>query len=132
MNVTNDDGDALFLFFPDVSSMETKLILLRFFIILFLTQTPRFYSPSDPSDIKQTVNHIFTRYPNAPIFGLGHSMGACMLVKYLEAVGKDTPMVSCTSLSNPWEWQIVSKNMEYGSFLNRKIINPHFAKFWQT
>eukprot|EP01119_Soliformovum_irregulare_P001360 TRINITY_DN11080_c0_g1_i1.p1 TRINITY_DN11080_c0_g1~~TRINITY_DN11080_c0_g1_i1.p1 ORF type:complete len:432 (-),score=79.61 TRINITY_DN11080_c0_g1_i1:158-1453(-) len=92
---------------------------------------PRFYAPHEVDDLKTVVDRINRRYPGAPIIGLGHSMGACMLVKYLSAVGDKTPMLGCLSLSNPFHWKKVLHNLENGSFLNRKVINPHFAYYWQ-
>jgi len=93
-------------------------------------KTPRFFSPIDVSDIIICLSAISKKFPKAPIIGVGHSMGANMLVKYLGTVGKRSQLTACISLSNPWNWEIVGDNLERGSLVNKTIVSPHFASYW--
>jgi len=90
----------------------------------------RFYSPVDVTDVEVVLEHIAMKYPDAPIIGVGHSMGANMLVKYLGIAGQNSLLDSCISLSNPWCWETVQNNLETGSFVNRYVLNSHFADYW--
>jgi len=91
---------------------------------------PRFYSPLETSDVQTAIDYILRVLPNSPLIGVGHSMGAAMLVKYLGSEhGQTTKMKACISLSNPWDFIEIAKNMQ-DSFINRNIYNRHFFSYW--
>ena len=47
------------------------------------------------------------RYPEAPIFAIGYSLGANLLVKYLGEEGRNgyRPLAGAVSVSNPWNFE---------------------------
>lgn len=48
-----------------------------------------------------------TRYPEAPIYAVGYSLGANLLVKYLGEEGKlgYRPLAGAVAVSNPWNFE---------------------------
>lgn len=48
-----------------------------------------------------------TRYPEAPIYAVGYSLGANLLVKYLGEEGKHgyRPLAGAVAVSNPWNFE---------------------------
>jgi len=91
--------------------------------------SPRFYSPVESNDVEVAIQFIHKKFPISPIIGVGHSMGAAMLTKYLGSVGSNTLMEACVSLSNPWNFNAIANNLE-SSFVNRTIYNKHFLSYW--
>lgn len=47
----------------------------------------QFYSASFLGDMREVVSHVSARYPNANLYGVGWSLGANILVRYLGQVG---------------------------------------------
>ena len=47
------------------------------------------------------------RYPEAPIYAVGYSLGANLLVKYLGEEGKRgyRPLAGAVAVSNPWNFE---------------------------
>jgi len=46
-------------------------------------KTPKLFTPGGTSDLKQAVQHIHSVFPESPLFGVGLSMGANTLMKYV-------------------------------------------------
>lgn len=46
----------------------------------------QFYSASFLGDMREVVSHVTARYPNANLYGVGWSLGANILVRYLGQV----------------------------------------------
>ena len=49
------------------------------------------------------VNHLHQQWPDAPIIGTAFSAGGHILMRYLETVGKNTPMMAALSFSGCFE-----------------------------
>ena len=49
--------------------------------------SPHLYSAGSTVDIRAALLHISTRYPNAQLLGLGFSLGASVLTRYLAEEG---------------------------------------------
>jgi len=60
-------------------------------------------------DTRSVADHIKLKYPDAPLFAIGFSMGANILAKYLGEEGTETPIVSAVCISNPFDFQGVSR-----------------------
>jgi len=95
-----------------------------------LCEVPRFYSPVDISDIKVIVTHIQARFPKSRIFGIGHSMGAALLVKFLASEGSNCGFSACVSISNPWNFCVILDHLSK-SFINRFLYNRYFLNYWK-
>jgi len=94
-----------------------------------LIKSPRFFSPVDTSDVSVVLNHIQNKFPKSPIIGVGHSMGAAILTKYLAVEGTSSKLAACLSVSNPWNFVEIANNISQ-KFVNRNIYNRHFFDYW--
>ncbi|KAI5862782.1 AB-hydrolase YheT [Durotheca rogersii] len=63
-------------------------------------------------DVRQVVNWLRKTYPNRPLFGLGFSLGACILTNYLGEEGAATPLKAAVVVANPWALHISSKMLQ--------------------
>nr|XP_043620904.1 embryogenesis-associated protein EMB8-like [Erigeron canadensis] len=61
------------------------------------------YHPGWTEDLRQVVNHIHNRQPETPLYAIGTSIGANVLVKYLGEDGVNVPLVGAASICNPWD-----------------------------
>jgi predicted alpha/beta-fold hydrolase len=46
-------------------------------------KTPKLFTPGGTSDLKLAMQHIHASFPESPLFGIGLSMGANLLMKYV-------------------------------------------------
>ncbi|KAI0898005.1 AB-hydrolase YheT [Annulohypoxylon nitens] len=63
-------------------------------------------------DVRQTVKWLKKTYPNRPLFGLGFSLGACIMTNYLGEEGSATPLKAAVVVANPWALHISSKMLQ--------------------
>ncbi|KAI1763027.1 AB-hydrolase YheT [Hypoxylon sp. FL1150] len=63
-------------------------------------------------DVRQTIKWLKKTYPNRPLFGLGFSLGACILTNYLGEEGAATPLKAAVVVANPWALHISSKMLQ--------------------
>ncbi|KAA3460934.1 embryogenesis-associated protein EMB8-like [Gossypium australe] len=62
-----------------------------------------FYNAGYTEDLRKLINHIHCEYPEAPLFAVGASIGANILVKYLGEDGTNTPLVGAAAICSPWD-----------------------------
>jgi predicted alpha/beta-fold hydrolase len=89
--------------------------------------SPRFMRVQDPSDLRTVVDHIHANNPTSKIVVFGWSMGACLLVKYLGTVGKDTPVSCGISACNPW-CPFEARTVVAEKLHRRLLYNIHFRQ----
>ncbi|KAH9944761.1 AB-hydrolase YheT [Amylocystis lapponica] len=65
--------------------------------------SPQLYSAGYTDDIRVAVMHISTRYPRARLVGLGFSLGANVLTRYLGEEGEHSRLVAGCILACPWD-----------------------------
>ncbi|KAF5358586.1 hypothetical protein D9758_007712 [Tetrapyrgos nigripes] len=84
------------------------------------------YSAGYTDDIRVALMHIVKRYPKAPLLGMGFSLGANVLVRYLAEEGDKSRLVSGCALGCPWD---VAKNNDAleESFLGRNVYSKGMA-----
>ena len=98
---------------------------------IFLWQSDCFYNGGWTEDIREVVNYLHQKYPEAPLFTVGTSLGANILVdlviysftlinilkpsliqylfklhiqvKYLGEEGESTPVAGAASICSPWD-----------------------------
>ncbi|KAI0005171.1 AB-hydrolase YheT [Xylariaceae sp. FL0662B] len=63
-------------------------------------------------DVRQVAKWLRKTYPNRPLFGLGFSLGACILTNYLGEEGSATPLKAAVVCANPWELYLSSKMLQ--------------------
>ena len=55
------------------------------------------------SDLRAAIKHIHSKSPKSRLFGMGFSLGACVMLKYLGEEGKGTELESAFCVSPPWD-----------------------------
>ncbi|KAJ7594733.1 Alpha/Beta hydrolase protein [Mycena floridula] len=65
--------------------------------------SPQFYSAGWTNDLRQALIYISKTYPNAPLIGLGFSLGANVLVRYLAEEKEESRLSSAAVLGCPWD-----------------------------
>ncbi|CAF9915577.1 MAG: hypothetical protein ALECFALPRED_010249 [Alectoria fallacina] len=69
-------------------------------------------------DVRQVVKWLRKTFPNRPLFGIGYSLGANILVNYLGEEGEDCKLKAAVVCSNPW-------NLETGNLALRRTWLGH-------
>ncbi|KAH8908868.1 AB-hydrolase YheT [Coniochaeta sp. PMI_546] len=60
-------------------------------------------------DVRQIVNWAQETFPNRPLFGLGFSLGACILTNYVAEEGSACPLKAAIAVGNPFNLEVSSK-----------------------
>ncbi|KAG7599214.1 Alpha/Beta hydrolase fold [Arabidopsis suecica] len=63
----------------------------------------RFYNAGWTEDIRVVLGYLQQKYPRAPLFAIGTSIGANVLVKYLGEEGERTPLRGAVAICSPWD-----------------------------
>jgi predicted alpha/beta-fold hydrolase len=56
--------------------------------------TPRLYSACHTDDLRQSLFYLSAMFPKAPLLGIGYSLGANVLTRYLAEEGGNSRLVS--------------------------------------
>ena len=62
--------------------------------------SPQLYSAGHTDDFRQSLVYISHLFPEAPLLGIGFSMGANMMTRYVAEEGEKSRLRSCCSLSS--------------------------------
>ncbi|KAM7250855.1 hypothetical protein ACFE04_022738 [Oxalis oulophora] len=81
-----------------------------------------FYNAGWTEDIRKVIDFIHHKYPEAPLFVVGTSIGANVLVKYLGEVGVNTPITGAAAVCNPWDLLVCDR------FINRRLAQKFYNK----
>ncbi|XP_057977254.1 embryogenesis-associated protein EMB8-like [Malania oleifera] len=73
-------------------------------------------------DTREVINHLHRRYPKAPLYAVGTSVGANILVKYLGEEGINVPVVGAAAICSPWDLVVFDR------FLNRSFVQRLYDK----
>ncbi|KAL6173859.1 hypothetical protein ACJQWK_00020 [Exserohilum turcicum] len=69
--------------------------------------SPLLYNARSTWDLKQTVTFLRRRFPNRPLYAIGFSIGANILVNYLGEEGENCGVRAAVVCSNPWNLEVV-------------------------
>ena len=61
--------------------------------------SPQLYSSCHTDDLRQALLYISYRYPRAPLLGLGFSLGANILTRYVAEEGEECRLISACALA---------------------------------
>jgi predicted alpha/beta-fold hydrolase len=75
-------------------------------------KSARVSCPADTSDMEQVFHHASAKYPGAPIFAIGFSMGSNQLVKYLGKHNGKHPVTAAVSVCNGFEYEVHMSRVE--------------------
>ncbi|KJA26310.1 hypothetical protein HYPSUDRAFT_133302 [Hypholoma sublateritium FD-334 SS-4] len=81
--------------------------------------SPLFYSAGATDDTRQALMYISHMYPDAPLLGLGFSLGSNVLTRYLAEEGSDSRLQSACILACPWDLK------QNGDSLDQSLIGKH-------
>ncbi|KAL9229086.1 hypothetical protein vseg_004597 [Gypsophila vaccaria] len=81
-----------------------------------------FYNAAWTEDIRVIVKHLHCEYPDAPLFIVGTSIGANVVVKYLGEEGENIPIAGAVSICSPWDLLIGSR------FIGRSFIQKFYDR----
>jgi len=76
----------------------------------------RFYNAGWTEDLRTIIHYVHEKYPRAPLFTIGTSIGANILVKYLGEEGAATPVGAAAAVCSPWDLVVCDR------FMSRKTI----------
>ncbi|KAL6213815.1 hypothetical protein ACLB2K_013254 [Fragaria x ananassa] len=62
-----------------------------------------FYNAGWTEDLRAVINHLHHEYPKAPLYVVGTSIGANILVKYLGEDGDSVPVAGAVAICSPWD-----------------------------
>ena len=74
----------------------------------------RGYHSGETSDAAYLIEQIHGRYPSAPLFAVGYSLGGNMLLKYLGEQKTITPIKAAVAVSVPFKLESCAAKLEKG------------------
>ena len=90
-------------------------------------QTPKSYNGSDTGDIRAAVRHILQKENSTLLFGIGYSLGANLLTKWIGEEGKDCPLLAAVSVSNPFDFNAATHHWQGWRF--HHLLGKHLTRF---
>ncbi|KAK4601519.1 hypothetical protein RGQ29_010897 [Quercus rubra] len=81
-----------------------------------------FYNAGWTEDVRVVINHLHKEYPQAPLFAVGTSIGANILVKYLGEDGENVPVAGAVAISSPWDLLIGDR------FICRRLVQKLYDR----
>ncbi|WVQ80965.1 hypothetical protein IAT38_003072 [Cryptococcus sp. DSM 104549] len=100
----------------------------------------QFYSAGTTMDLALALHFLRTRHPHSPFHGLGFSLGASVLSRYVGEVGSSSLLSSGTVLGCPWDLAAMSHKLEndwftarvYSSSLGKNVLRLFFRAYDKT
>ncbi|XVE67467.1 hypothetical protein DITRI_Ditri08aG0163600 [Diplodiscus trichospermus] len=80
------------------------------------------YNAGWTEDVRKIIDHMHCEYPEAPLYAVGTSIGANILVKYLGEDGTNTPLVGAAAICSPWDLLICDR------FINRRPVQKIYDR----
>ncbi|KAJ4701166.1 embryogenesis-associated protein EMB8 [Melia azedarach] len=81
-----------------------------------------FYNAGWTEDVREVINCLHHEYPKAPLFAIGTSIGANILVKYLGEDGEKTPVAGAAAICSPWDLLIGDR------FICRRLVQKVYDR----
>ncbi|KAJ8529769.1 hypothetical protein K7X08_036604 [Anisodus acutangulus] len=81
-----------------------------------------FYNAGWTEDARKVIDHLHTQYPQAPLFAVGLSIGANVLVKYLGEEGVNTAIVGAAAICSTWDLLICDR------YINRRFVQRFYNR----
>ncbi|EIW60478.1 AB-hydrolase YheT [Trametes versicolor FP-101664 SS1] len=89
--------------------------------------SPQLYSALYTDDIRVAVMYIHKQYPRAPLIGIGFSLGANVLTRYLAEEGEKSRLVAGCALACPWDLVASSDHLS-SRFFHRHVYSSGMAQ----
>ncbi|XP_011097230.1 embryogenesis-associated protein EMB8 [Sesamum indicum] len=81
-----------------------------------------FYNAGWTEDVREVITYLHQEYSAAPLFVVGTSIGANILVKYLGEEGENVPIAGAAAVCSPWDLLIGSR------FICRRLIQKLYDR----
>lgn len=81
-----------------------------------------FYNAGWTEDVRVVIDYLHDRYPKAPLFAVGTSIGANILVKYLGENGEKVPVAGAVAICSPWDLLIGDR------FICRRLVQKLYDR----
>ncbi|CAO2835245.1 unnamed protein product [Amaranthus hypochondriacus] len=81
-----------------------------------------FYNAGWTEDVRVIIHRIHNEHPNAPLFVVGTSIGANILVKFLGEDGEDIPIAGAVAICSPWDLLIGDR------FIGRRLVQKFYDR----
>lgn len=78
-------------------------------------RSPQTYHSGETGDAKAWIEQVKQAFPNAPLFAVGYSLGANMLLKLLGEYGHQSPLNAAVAISAPMQLDISADAISHGS-----------------
>ncbi|EKM55427.1 uncharacterized protein PHACADRAFT_256045 [Phanerochaete carnosa HHB-10118-sp] len=82
--------------------------------------TPQLYSAGHTDDIRTALLYIASIYPEAPLLGIGFSLGANVLTRYLAQEGDQSRLMAACMIGCPWDL-LANSNRLGATWLGREL-----------
>ncbi|KAJ2899493.1 hypothetical protein IWW38_000957 [Coemansia aciculifera] len=86
--------------------------------------TPILYNGGLTSDYGFAVDHVHSRFPSSKLIGIGYSLGANLVTKYVGEQGTRCPLHAAVSVCNSYDLAASSDALETPTFRNQYIYTP--------
>ncbi|KAF3020957.1 hypothetical protein E8E14_007228 [Neopestalotiopsis sp. 37M] len=86
-------------------------------------------------DTRQTVKWLRKTFPNRPLFGIGFSLGACILTNYLGEEGSKCELKAAIACANPWNLEVSNNALKrtfMGHHLYSRVLGTAMRKLADT
>ncbi|XP_052202619.1 embryogenesis-associated protein EMB8-like [Diospyros lotus] len=81
-----------------------------------------FYNAGWTEDAREVFHYLHQEYAKAPLFAVGTSIGANILVKYLGEDGENVPIAGAVAICSPWDLLIGDR------FISRRLIQKFYDR----
>ncbi|XP_028805779.1 embryogenesis-associated protein EMB8 [Neltuma alba] len=81
-----------------------------------------FYNAGWTEDARAVIRYLHEEYPRAPLFVVGTSIGANVLVKYLGEEGENIPVAGAVAICSPWDLLIGDR------FISRRLVQKLYDR----
>ncbi|KAJ2484389.1 hypothetical protein EV174_002470 [Coemansia sp. RSA 2320] len=83
--------------------------------------TPKSFHAGMTEDLREFVVHLAKRRPDSPLVGVGFSLGANILTKYIGEEGASCRFVAAVSVGNPFDIETITSAMCAPTMRNRYL-----------
>ncbi|KAJ2056578.1 hypothetical protein GGI17_006123 [Coemansia sp. S146] len=84
----------------------------------------KLYDTRDTSDFRDIIQGLKQSYPRAPLVGVGFSMGANLLTRYLGEQGNKSPLAAGIAICCPFDMHALGVAVHRKSLFNDKVFHP--------
>ncbi|PPR87515.1 hypothetical protein GOBAR_AA33175 [Gossypium barbadense] len=101
--ISKDDTTPLVVVIPGLTSDSTS-------------SSDCFYNAGWTEDARVVIDYLHHQYPKAPLFAIGTSIGANILVKYLGEDREKVPVAGAVAICSPWDLLVSALSIPKSSY----------------